>query len=68
MISIAALSSPPTFLTTTLEHPLIFLAVPVSSTLHNPTHSPRATLWSTLTRGTPFSLHRAVMSCLYLAS
>ena len=42
-----------TFFKQTEEHPLIFLAVLVSSYLHKPTHSPNYTLSLTFKSGTP---------------
>merc|ERR1719422_2804486 len=50
------------------EHLTTFLALPSRSILHRPAHSPSFMLLSTLIRGMPCSMQRAVMSFLYIGS
>merc|ERR1711882_1751 len=58
----------PQSLTTQAEHFTTFLALPSRSILHRPAHSPSFMLESTLIRGIPCSMHRAVISFLYIGS
>merc|ERR1719431_892375 len=58
----------PQSLTTQEEHFTTFLAFPSWSILQRPAHSPSFMLESTLINGMPCSMHRAVMSFLYMGS
>merc|ERR1719461_712178 len=58
----------PQSLMTQEEHLTTFLAAPSLSILHRPAHSPSFMLLSTLMRGMPCSMHRAVISFLYMGS
>merc|ERR1712043_138889 len=58
----------PQSLITQEEHLTTFLALPSRSILHRPDHSPSFMLLSTLIRGMPCSMQRAVMSFLYIGS
>merc|ERR1712121_439713 len=58
----------PQSLTTQAEHFTTFLVLPSWSILHRPAHSPSFMLESTLTRGIPCSMQRAVTSFLYMGS
>merc|ERR1719422_2976552 len=50
------------------EHLTTFLALPSRSILHRLAHSPSFMLLSTLIRGMPCSMQRAVISFLYIGS
>merc|ERR1712048_1309506 len=58
----------PQSLITQEEHFTTFLALPSRSILHRPDHSPSFMLLSTLIRGMPCSIQRAVISFLYIGS
>merc|ERR1711868_71324 len=58
----------PQSLMTQEEHLTTFLALPSRSILHRPAHSPSFMLLSTLIKGMPCSIQRAVMSFLYIGS
>merc|ERR1711868_28307 len=58
----------PQSLMTQAEHLTTFLALPSWSILQSPAHSPSFMLESTLIKGIPCSMHRAVNSFLYMGS